>query len=59
MTLAWQMFQGLCELTNALEKLREDYPPGSDGWCALTQLVQGLDTFIDWLVESDGLEEEE
>jgi hypothetical protein len=51
------VFHTLCCAGNALDALREEVPPGSDTWTALTELLQLLDLMIDRLVESEPLEE--
>ena len=58
MSLAYRLFVDLCEVTNQFEALRERTSPGSDGWCALHELVTALDALIDRLVDTDGLEED-
>jgi hypothetical protein len=58
MSLSWLMFEQLCSVTNAFEQLRERYEPGSDGWCALVELVHALDDLIDELIETDGIAED-
>jgi hypothetical protein len=52
------IFQALCDCGNTLAACRDDYPPGSDTWCALTGFVQSIDQLIDALVEGPALEEE-
>ena len=58
MSLGLAVFHGLCQAGNELAALRECALPGSDTWCALTELVQALDLCIDMLVDSAPLEEE-
>jgi hypothetical protein len=59
MSLAYHLFTALCDVTTQFERRRERYDPGSDAWVALTQLVAWLDMWIDALVETDGLAEED
>lgn len=58
MSLAYRIFIDLCAVTNTFDQLREHYPPGSDGWVALCELVTVLDCLIDQLIDTDGIEEE-
>jgi hypothetical protein len=52
-------FEILCRCGNELDALRETCLPGSDGWVGLTQLVQAVDTLVDAVVHSEGLEDDE
>lgn len=52
-------FAILCRCGNELDTLREACVPGSDGWVGLTQMTGVIDTLIDTLVYSDGLDEDE
>jgi hypothetical protein len=51
-------FEILCRCGNDLDALREACAVGSDGWCALTQLVQAVDKIIDAVVDSPAIEED-
>lgn len=59
MSVSLALFDLLCEAANAIDSLRQECSPGSDAWCALTQLVQWVDGTIDQLVESVGIDEED
>ena len=56
MSVALALFNALCDVANALEQLREMHTPGSDAWCACTDIIIGVDTIIDTLVHSNGLQ---
>jgi hypothetical protein len=58
MSLALCLFQHLCAVGNALERLRDTYEPCSDAWTWATDILGALDEAIDLLVHSDGLEED-
>lgn len=58
-SLGLAVFHHLCAAGNALEALRNTCSPGSDAWVALCELMHGVDTLIDTLVESPPLEEDE
>ena len=49
-SVALTLFHQLCDVGNALEQLRELHAPGSDDWCACTDIIIGLDAAIDTLV---------
>ena len=55
MSVALALFTALCDVGTALEQLRDLHPPGSDAWCALTDIIMSLDAAIDTLVLSSGL----
>jgi hypothetical protein len=57
--LALAAFDILCACGNELAALRDACQEGGDAWTGLTQLVQAVDTMIDALVHSTGLEEED
>lgn len=57
MSLGLVIFEKLCATGNELEALKEVALPGSDTWCALTELVQAIDLCIDLLIDSAPLEE--
>lgn len=59
MSLGLAVFHSLCQAGNELEALQAVALPGSDTWCALTELVQAIDLCIDLLVDSAPLEEGE
>jgi hypothetical protein len=52
------VFHALCDCGTTLAACRDDYPPGSDAWTALTCLVQTVDDLIDALVCGPALEED-
>ena len=54
--LALTLFHQLCDVGNALEQLGRCTTPGSDAWCACTDIIIGVDTIIDTLVHSNGLQ---
>ena len=56
MSVALALFTALCEVGNALECYRDTYPPGSDRWTAMTEILGWLDIAVDTLVHSEGLE---
>ena len=56
MSVALALFTALCEVGNALEYYRDSYPPGSDRWTAMTEILGWLDIAVDTLVHSEGLE---
>lgn len=45
------VFEALCQAATALERVRDDCALGSAAWCAITELVLGLDTIIDRLID--------
>jgi hypothetical protein len=51
------LFKALCEAADTVEGYRGQYTPGSQEWCALTELVQQVDGLIDTLVLSPAIEE--
>ena len=53
--IALELFHRLCDVGNALDRLRDLHPPGSDAWCACTDILLSLDAAIDTLVLSNGL----
>ena len=53
------IFQRLCELGNALEMLRDMFVPESDQWIWHTEILAMLDETVDFLVYSDGLEDDD
>lgn len=53
------IFQALCEVGNALEWYRDSYPPGSDRWVAMTEILGWLDAAVDTLVHSGGLDDDD
>jgi hypothetical protein len=55
MSLALALYTTLCEVGNALERLRDTYYPASDEWLWHTEVLGMLDATIDLLVESGGL----
>lgn len=57
--MGFLVFQTLCVAGNMIEALREGVRPGSDTWCALTELLQAIDACLDTLVDSAPLEGEE
>ena len=54
-----RLFQQLCDLGNALDAWRNTHPPGSDDWCACTEIILGLDAAIDTLVHSHGMHDDD
>jgi hypothetical protein len=59
MSLALQLYQQLCILGNALERLRDTYAPMTDAWLWHTEVLGLLDASIDLLVHSDGFDQED
>ena len=57
MSLGLTVFHKLCDVGNALQGLRDQQPPGSDSWVGLAELVLQIDSMIDMLVDSEGLED--
>jgi len=55
LSTALLLFQAMCEVGNAIEYYRESYPPGSDRWTAMTEILGILDASVDLLVSSEGL----
>ena len=55
MSVGLALFHQLCDVGNALDAWRDRHAPGSDAWCALTDILLGLDAAIDTLVHSQGL----
>lgn len=55
MSVALALFASLCQVGNALEYYRDSYPPGSDRWTAMTEILGWLDAAVDTLVLSEGL----
>ena len=53
------IFQRLCEVGNALEGLRDMFVPESDQWIWHTEILAMLDEAVDFLVYSDGLEDDD
>ena len=56
MSVALHLFENLCLVGNALEALRDTYPPMTDQWLWHTEVLGLLDESIDVLVHSEGLE---
>ena len=56
MSVALTIFEALVTVGNALEYYRDTYPPGSDRWTAMTEILGWLDIAVDTLVHSEGLE---
>lgn len=54
-SLGLTLFKQLCEVGNLMEAWRDRYAPGSDDWCAATEVLGLLDAAVDLLVDSDGL----
>ena len=54
-SLGLTLFTALCNVGNALEAIRDLYPPASDDWLWHTELLGMLDAAVDILVESQGL----
>lgn len=44
------LFEALCVAGHSVEQARESLPPAGDAWCALTDLLQGIDSLVDALV---------
>ena len=57
-SLGLTLFKSLCEVGNALEYYRDSYPPGSDRWVAMTEILGWLDAAVDTLVDSRGIDDE-
>lgn len=55
MTLALQMFHRLCEVANEFDRMREGFPVDAQPALVLAAVVESLDTWIDFLVRSNGL----
>lgn len=53
------VFEALCQAGDTIAAAREPYGPGTDAWCALTELLQGVDALIDQVVTADAIEEED
>ena len=56
MSVALHLFENLVLVGNALEALRDTYPPMTDQWLWHTEVLGLLDESIDVLVHSEGLE---
>ena len=56
MSVALTLFENLCLVGNALEAIRDSYPPMTDQWLWHTEVLGLLDETIDTLVHSEGLE---
>lgn len=56
MSVALHLFENLVLVGNALEALRDSYPVMSDQWLWHTEVLGLLDSSIDDLVHSQGLE---
>lgn len=54
--LALALFQAMCDVGNALEHLRDVYTPMTDEWLWHTEVLGLLDSCIDMLVTSNGLD---
>lgn len=57
MTLALHVFHRLCEVANEFDQLRQTYPPESVPALVLGAVVESLDTWIDFMVRSNGIDE--
>lgn len=57
MTLAFAVFAKLCDVANDFDRMRETFPPGSTPDLVLTAVVESLDTWIDFMVRSEGITE--
>lgn len=55
MTLALTVFHRLCEVANEFDRVREGYPRESVPALVLTAVVESLDTWIDFMVRSEGI----
>jgi hypothetical protein len=59
MSTSLALFHDLCEIGNALAAYRDTHVPCSDDWTACTCLLLTLDSAIDRLVRSTGLDAED
>lgn len=57
MTLAFAVFSKLCDVANEFDQMREAFPQGSRPALVLTAVVESLDTWIDFMVRSNGIDE--
>ena len=55
MSVALALYNAMCDVGNVLEAWRDRYTPGSDDWCAATEVLGWLDAAVDMLVESTGI----
>lgn len=53
--VALTLFHALCDVGTLLDAWRDASTPGSDAWCAATQILGALDRAVDLLVDSSGL----
>ena len=58
MTLAFAVFSKLCDVANDFDRMREHYPEDSTPALVLAAVVESLDTWIDFMVRSEGISEE-
>ena len=54
--IALALYKAMCDVGNVLEAWRDRYTPGSDDWCAATEVLAWLDAAVDVLVRSEGLD---
>jgi hypothetical protein len=59
MSVALALFTALCDVGNALERLRDTYQPMTDAWLWHTEVLGLLDSCIDMLVHSNGIDDDQ
>ena len=57
--VAFDLFRQLCDVGNYLEQLRDAYQPASDKWLWHTDVLALLDSCIDMLANSNGIDDED
>ena len=56
--LALTLFHRLCEVGNALERYRDLFAPADPTWVALTDMLLAVDSAVEMLLYSEGLDDD-